>query len=64
METNSLIGNDGSIRSFSISIDKQTGQDWVFAGALPSGIKSGVNDSTLSGKILWDTGVDLIGFVG
>lgn len=63
-DTASSNDNDGTIRSFILYKDKETGIDRVFAGSLPNGIISGRYDASLPGKILWDTQVELTGFVG
>jgi hypothetical protein len=56
--------NDGTIRSFTLYRDPNTGIDRIFAGSLPNGIISGAYDAGLPGKIAWDTIPELTGFVG
>jgi Secretion system C-terminal sorting domain len=56
--------NDGTIRSFALYQDKVTGVENIFAGALPTGLISGVYDSSLPGKIQWNPKPELTGFVG
>lgn len=64
LDTNGSTDNDGTIRSFALYRDPVSGIDRIFAGSLPNGIISGVYDSTVPGKILWNTTPELTGFVG
>lgn len=63
-DTTGSTDNDGTIRSFILYRDPITGIDRIFAGSLPNGIISGAYDSSLPGKIEWDTIPELTGFVG
>lgn len=53
-----------TIRSLSLYRDRVTGVDMVFAGALPTGIFSGVYDPARPSQIRWNPNPELVGFVG
>jgi hypothetical protein len=51
-----------SVRSLCLYRDTVTGVERVFAGALPSGLYSGVYDPAVPGKIRWDEAPELAGY--